>query len=173
MIAFLAFLATVPAANWLVGNAGTVCVPDGPCLIPVGFGLDAPSGVLVIGLAFVLRDQVHRALGAKASLLAIAIGAALSAVIAPADLVVASAFTLLAAELLDFAIYAPLYRRRLILAVVLSSVAGTALDSVMFLWLAFGSLDHLAGQIVGKLWMVGAATTFIWVRERTAVRAAV
>lgn len=173
MIAFFAFLATVPAANWLVGNAGTVCVPDGPCLVPVGFGLMAPSGVLVIGFAFVLRDQVHRTLGAKAALLAIAVGAALSAMVAPPGLVVASAMTLLAAELLDFAIYAPLYRRRLILAVLLSSAAGIAVDSVMFLWLAFGSLDHLSGQIVGKLWAVAAATAFIWVRERTAVRAAV
>ena len=61
--AFLAaFIACVPAANWLIGNLGTVCVPQGPCLIPVtpGFngsgGLTAPSGVLMVGLALVLRD---------------------------------------------------------------------------------------------------------------------
>ncbi|MEZ5888999.1 MAG: hypothetical protein R3D52_01315 [Xanthobacteraceae bacterium] len=27
-------------------------------------------------------------------------------------------------------------------------------DSIVFLWLAFGSLDFLAGQVVGKAWMV-------------------
>ena len=36
-----AFVATVPAANWLIGNVGTTCVPNGPCLLPVGFGLSA------------------------------------------------------------------------------------------------------------------------------------
>ena len=70
-----AFASTVPAANWLIGNAGTECIPHGPCLIPVGFGLHAPSGVLMIGAALVLRDMVHEAGGIRAALIAIAIGA--------------------------------------------------------------------------------------------------
>ena len=49
----LGFGLCIPAANWLIGNAGTVCVPNGPCLIPVAPGLMAPSGVLMIGLALV------------------------------------------------------------------------------------------------------------------------
>ncbi|MBN4747477.1 VUT family protein, partial [Pandoraea nosoerga] len=52
------FIATIPLANWLIGNVGTTCVPGGPCIIPVGFGLMAPSGVLMVGLALVLRDLV-------------------------------------------------------------------------------------------------------------------
>src|SRR3546814_11445581 len=51
----VAFTACVPAANWMIGNLGTVCVPDGHCLIPVGHGLKEPSGVLIVGLALVLR----------------------------------------------------------------------------------------------------------------------
>ena len=62
-LALAGFVATIPAANWLIGNLGTTCVPNGPCLIPVGFGLMAPSGVLMIGLALVLRDLVQRRLG--------------------------------------------------------------------------------------------------------------
>jgi hypothetical protein len=31
------FALTIPAANWLIGHAGTVCLRDGPCLIPVAF----------------------------------------------------------------------------------------------------------------------------------------
>ena len=39
----------------------------------------------------------------------------------------------------------------------------------LFLWLAFGSLDFLGGQIVGKLWMVLIATPLIvWLRRRDA-----
>lgn len=154
--AFLAaFIACVPTANWLIGNLGTVCVPQGPCLIPVApFGITAPSGVLMIGLALVLRDLVQRRLGKRWTLGAIAVGAALSGLIAPPALVMASAVAFLLSELADFAVYTPLQKRGLIRAVLLSSLAGLCVDSVVFLYLAFGSLDYLAGQIIGKAWMV-------------------
>ena len=42
-LAFLGFLACVPLANWMIGHAGTVCVPNNPCLIPVAPGIMAPS----------------------------------------------------------------------------------------------------------------------------------
>ncbi len=154
LAAFALFLACIPLANWLIGHVGTVCVPDGPCLIPVAPGLMAPSGVLMIGAALVLRDIVQRALGAVWALGAIAIGAALSLAIAPASLVLASSAAFLLGELADFAVYTPLQRRRLLLAVIASSLVGLAVDSVVFLFLAFGSLDYLAGQVVGKAWAV-------------------
>jgi uncharacterized PurR-regulated membrane protein YhhQ (DUF165 family) len=166
MIYFFAFLATVPVANWMIGNIGVHCVPQGPCLIPVGFGLDAPSGVLMIGLALVLRDMLHRAMGWHWALTAIAAGSVLSYAVAPPEIVFASVAAFAFAELLNQAIYAPLYRKRLIVAVVASSAAGTIADSALFLWLAFGSLDYLAGQVVGKMWMVAAASAFIWTRSR-------
>ena len=53
-------------------------------------------------------------------------------------------------------------RKRLILAVVASSTVGLVIDSVLFLYLAFGSLDFVSGQIVGKAWMVVLALPFIW-----------
>lgn len=34
-----------------------------------------------------------------------------------------------------------------------SNLVGAVIDSALFLWLAFRSLDHLAGQVVGKAWM--------------------
>jgi queuosine precursor transporter len=150
--AFIGFLATIPAANYLIGNVGTVCVPNGPCLVPVGFGLEAPSGVLMIGIALVLRDAVHRTLGARAALVAIALGGLASWWIAPPYLVIASVTAFLLAELADFAVYAPLARKRLALAVLLSGIVGSVVDSAVFLLIAFGSLDFLAGQIVGKVY---------------------
>ena len=54
----------------------------------------------------------------------------------------------------------------MVLAVVLSSAVGLVVDSVVFLLMAFGSLDFLAGQIIGKGWMVLLAIPFIWlIRE--------
>jgi hypothetical protein len=164
---FLAlFCLTIPAANWLIGHAGTVCVPDGPCLVPVAPGVMAPSGVLMIGIALVLRDLVQRRLGAGFSVAAILAGALLSAALAPAALVLASASAFLLSEFADFAVYTPLARKRLVLAVLASSLVGLVVDSIVFLWLAFGSLDFLLGQIIGKTWMVLLSLPFVALLRR-------
>ena len=163
----LGFGLCIPAANWLIGNVGTVCVPRGPCLIPVAPGLLAPSGVLMVGLALVLRDMVQRRLGLGWAAAAVLAGAVLSALLAPPSLVAASAAAFLVSEAADLAVYTPLQRRGLVLAVALSSVAGLVLDSLVFLLLAFGGLDFLAGQVVGKLWMVLASLPLVaWLRRR-------
>lgn len=161
------FCLTIPAANWMIGNVGTVCAANSPCLIPVAPGLMAPSGVLMIGAALVLRDLVQRRLGVEFGIGAIVAGAGISAAIAPASLVTASAAAFLLSELADFAVYTPLARRRLVTAVVASSMVGLVFDSIVFLWLAFGSLDFLVGQIVGKSWMVLFAVPFVaYLRRR-------
>lgn len=159
--ALLLFLLTVPFANWLIGHVGTVCVPNGPCLVPVAPGLMAPSGVLAVGLALVLRDVVQRCLGAAWGVGAIVAGVGLSLAIAPPALVLASGAAFLLSELADFAVYTPMQRRGLIVAVVASATAGLVVDSIVFLTLAFGSLEFLAGQIVGKAWAVLLTLPFI------------
>jgi len=162
-----AFILTIPLANWMIGNFGSVCIPNGPCLISVGFGLDAPSGVLMIGLALVLRDLVQRRLGKNWTIGAIAVGTIASAFVAPPTLVMASTVAFLFSELADFAVYTPLQKKRLITAVLASSFVGLMVDSVLFLYLAFGSLDFMWGQVVGKSWMVLIAIPVIWwIRER-------
>lgn len=148
------FALTIPVANWLIGNVGTTCVPNGPCLVPVWPGIEAPSGVVMIGLALVLRDIVQRRLGPLAGLGAIALGALISAFVAPPAIVMASVAAFLLSELADFAVYTPLQRRRFVTAVVASSIVGLIVDSIVFLQLAFGSLDFVGGQIIGKAWMV-------------------
>jgi len=164
---FVGFALCIPAANWLIGNVGTVCPPDGPCLIPDAPGIMAPSGVVMIGLALVLRDMVQRRLGVKWAAAAVVVGAAISAAVAPPALVVASAVAFLISEIADLAVYTPLQRKRLILAVFASSIVGLVVDSVIFLSLAFGSLEFLTGQILGKAWMVLLALPFIWLlRQR-------
>jgi queuosine precursor transporter len=162
------FALTIPLANWLIGHVGTSCVsPHGPCVVPVAPGLMAPSGVMMAGIALVLRDLVQRRLGTAISALAIVFGSGLSALLAPASLVVASATAFLLSEFADLAVYTPLARRRLVAAVVASSSVGLVVDSVVFLWLAFGSLDFLAGQVVGKAWMVLLSIPFVaWLRRR-------
>lgn len=164
-LVFLAFLATIPAANWMIGNIGTECIPMGPCLIPVGFGFAAPSGVLLIGVALVLRDFVQHELGMRWALAAIALGVVLSALVAPTSLVLASAVAFALSELLDLAVYTPLRRRHLPLAVVASGIVGAVADSAAFLWLAFGSLAFIEGQVIGKMWMTLFVAAVLWLRQ--------
>ena len=164
---FLAgFALCIPLANWMIGNVGTKCVPNGPCLMPVGFGVMAPTGVIMIGLALVLRDLVQRRLGVGWAAAAVVAGAAISAFLAPPALVVASGAAFLLAETADLAVYTPLQRRGLVTAVVASSIVGLVIDSVLFLYLAFGNLDYLRGQVLGKSWMVLAAIPFIVLLRR-------
>lgn len=67
----------------------------------------------------------------------------------------------------DLGVYTPLQRRRLVLAVFFSGIVGIIVDSVIFLYLAFGSLDFVVGQIVGKAWMVTLSLPIIaWIRSR-------
>ena len=163
----IAFILTIPAANWMIGNVGSVCPENSPCLIPVGFDVMAPSGVIMVGLALVLRDLVQRRRGKLWALGAIVAGALLSALIAPRALVLASGAAFLVSELADFAVYTPLQRKRLVLAVFMSGVVGLVVDSILFLQLSFGSLDFLNGQIIGKTWMIVLALPIIWwIRQR-------
>jgi queuosine precursor transporter len=167
IVSLILFALTIPSANWLVSNVGTECVPDGPCLIPVAPGLMAQSGVTMIGLALVLRDFVQRCLGIPVAISAILVGAVLSALVAPPALVFASAAAFLLSELVDFAIFTSYGPHRLVRGVIASSLIGLWVDSIVFLWLAFGSLDFLAGQVVGKAWMLLLSIPIIaWVRWR-------
>jgi hypothetical protein len=170
VLALVGFGLCIPAANWLIGHLGTVCVPGGPCLVPVAPGLMAPSGVLMIGLALVLRDLVQRRLGVGWAAGAVLAGAALSAFVAPPALVVASAAAFLLSEFADLAVFTPLQRRGLVLAVAASGAVGLVVDSIVFLWLAFGSLDYLAGQVVGKAWMVALALPLVALLRRRDAR---
>ena len=161
-----AFAASIPAANWMIGNVGTFCTPDGTCLIPVAPGLTAPSGVLMVGFALVMRDLVQRRLGLGWATGAILIGGALSWAVAPPALVVASVAAFLFSEFADLAVFTPLQKHGLVSAVVLSSIVGIAVDSALFLYLAFGDLAFFWGQVIGKGWMVLAAGPFIALLRR-------
>ncbi len=162
MWALIGYIATIFLANWAIVTFGPV---------PVGFGLVAPAGVYFAGLAFTLRDLVQDRLGRVAVVVAILVGAALSAVLSP-EFALASGVAFLVSELLDFAVYTPLRQRNWIVAIALSNTVGLLADSALFLWLAFGDLAFLPGQIVGKAWMTLLAAACLWfVRQRLAPRA--
>lgn len=160
LVALVSYILTIIAANVAITLIG---------LVPVGFGLVAPAGVYFAGLAFTLRDAVQETLGRRWTVIAILVGAGISAALS-SRLALASGAAFLISELADFAVYTPLRHRSWLTAVVFSNTVGVIIDSALFLWLAFGSLEFLTGQIVGKLWMTALAVVFIIVWRRMTTR---
>lgn len=150
------FLGCIVGANWAIEQFG---------LVPVGFGLMAPAGVYFAGLTFTFRDLAHDSVGRRWVVAAILVGAALSYLISPA-FAVASGVAFLASEMADLAVYSPFRRRSWLGAVALSNTVGLVIDSALFLWLAFGSLEFLPGQVVGKAWMTALAVLVLWGARR-------
>jgi hypothetical protein len=164
--AFAAFVGTVYAANWALETYGIIDLP----LI----GLTAPAGVYFAGLAFGVRDVVHETLGRRWVAAAIVVGAVLSYVISDGaeipggkvSIAVASGVAFLISETADLAIYDPLRERRWWGAVTASNAVGAVVDSALFLWLAFGSLEFIEGQIVGKVAMILPVLPLVWLTRR-------
>lgn len=141
-------------------------------VVAIAPGVMGPSAVYVAGLAFVVRDYLHRAAGPYWCVAAIIVGAVLSALFNPA-LALASGLAFLFSELADLLVFVPLRKRGFIKAAVASNVVGIVLDSLIFLLLAFGSLAFLPGQIVGKAYATVAFVVFELLRRKLAKRSPV
>ncbi|MER7937864.1 MULTISPECIES: VUT family protein [unclassified Streptomyces] len=96
MLLTTAYAATVPAANVLIDQFGAV---------PVGFGLTAPAGVFMAGVALVLRDLIQEQCGYRSVLCCIAAGSVLSLVYASPGLALASVLAFALSELVDTYLY--------------------------------------------------------------------
>jgi len=141
---FTVFVATVYGANWSLDKWG---------FVSIGFGQVAPAGVYVAGLAFTARDQLREASGRNLSLVAVAVGAVVSWWLEDIPrIALASGVAFVVSETADTFVYEPL-RHKWATAVLASNAVGLAVDSALFLWIAFGSIAHVQGLIVGKVLM--------------------
>jgi uncharacterized PurR-regulated membrane protein YhhQ (DUF165 family) len=155
LLALIVYILSIPTANWVFQQFGNV---------PIVAGLAAPSAALVVGFTFLARDYVHRDLGVSVVLGAIALGTALSFFISP-SLALASGAAFLFSELADLFVFQRLRDRGFSRAVTASNVVSAIVDSIIFLWLAFHSLDHLAGLLAAKV-----AITVVWLAMRELAR---
>jgi uncharacterized PurR-regulated membrane protein YhhQ (DUF165 family) len=148
----LGFLLCIIGANWAISEFGVV---------PVGFGLMAPAGVYFAGLTFGLRDLIQESGGRSWVWSIIILGALISYFISDGSsipggytsIAFASGIAFLLSETMDFLVYTPLRTRHLNTAIILSNTVGAIIDSIVFLILAFGSINLIYGQILGKIWM--------------------
>lgn len=145
----LPYLASIPAANWMINNVGTQMFPDAPHTIPVGFGYQAPSGVLMIGVALAARDLVQEKTNRTTVMAAIIAGIIISFFVNK-DVATASAIAFAVSELCDFFAYNKIKQCSVALAVAVSGIIGGIIDSLLFLQIAFGSTQFWQGQIIGK-----------------------
>lgn len=160
ILAFVAYLITIPLANYSISHWGTAVAP-GLHTIPVGFGYSAPSGVLFIGLGLAGRDAVQYLVGVRWTLLAIVAGIVLSYAINP-QVATASAAAFALGELIDLAVYTPIRERSYPAAVLFSNASGAVVDTFVFLPLAFHSINFWQGQVVGKIEVGVLCALFVW-----------
>jgi len=145
------YVAAIVGANWAIERFG---------IVPVGFGLMAPAGVFFAGLCFEFRDLVQDTLGRWWAVVAILIGAGLSAFIST-QFAFASGVAFLLGELADFTIYTPMRRRFWLVAMIVSNTIGDIVDSAIFLYLAF-----ITGQVVGKAYCTLIPVALLWLIRR-------
>ncbi len=160
-----AFLLCLPAANLLIQNVGTVCVPNGPCLIPTGFGFMAPSGVLMIGAALLLRDAIHEIWGRSTAIVLILLGGLVSVPFVGSHLLVASLLAFFVSEMADFFVYDRFRKQNKGNAVLASGVVGAALDTALFSYVAFGTLAWQPGLLLGKMYATLFVAAYLYARQ--------
>jgi len=166
-----AYLGSIVAAAWAITHVGHQYAPGAPHVLPVWPGIEAPSGVYLVGLTLVLRDVLQRRVGKRVTFGLILVGAALSALISPA-VAVASGCAFLASESVDFGVFTLVEKHGLYRAVLASNAVSIVVDSVIFLSLAFGSLAYVEGQVIGKaLATLAGLAALIVMNQRRAVTA--
>jgi len=158
-----AYVAIVVLANWLASRF----------TVSVGFGRIAPAGVFCIGGVLVLRDWLQQLRGLlwtmplvyTAGLLSWGIGE-LAGWTSLEQIAVASLVAFTVSETVEAVVFTPVRKRSLTLGVALSATVGNALDSFIFLALAFGSQAFFVGQFIGKSEMIAAGTLLTLVRRQ-------
>lgn len=126
----VAYIAAIVIVNWAFGYIGVQPIP----------GTDQvwhPLS-LIVGLWFVLRDFAHREIGGGWIYLPILVGMGLSFILAAPQVALASATAFVISEIADTVVF-QFTRRPFAQRIVFSSLIGVPLDSVIFLWLAFGA----------------------------------
>ena len=134
------YLGSIVIANLLVMNFGII----------EAAGLTFPAGAAAVGFTFTARDLVQRRYGKWGCWVWMLAAAAISALFSP-TLAMASLGAFVVSEGLDWAVFTatPLsFRGR----AIFSNIVGTPLDSVVFVYLAFGPIwEAMWGQTLVKL----------------------
>lgn len=149
---------TLYVLSIVILNYGFAYVP----MINVGFGLFSPMAILA-GLVFVLRDFAQRESGHWV-LVAMAIGAVLSFLLADPYVAVASVAAFATSEIVDYGIYTTTkkpFKDR----VLMSSLISTPVDTAVFLLLISGLTTGTFILMIGSK-MIAAVVIYLYYTRR-------
>lgn len=154
---FFIVLADILAARWIV---------------PLPFGLAVPAGVFAIAPIFTIRDQIHEKYGKRGAYIAVLVASLIAWGVAAimgngllARITLASLFAFFTNELLDTEIYHRLRKRSKLQGIIGSNTVSSLVDSVVFIWIAFGFVWQLMlGQYIVK--MIISIIMGIWITRK-------
>lgn len=156
------YILLIPLVNWAFSWTPLYTLPDGGKWSPFS---------LVVGLVLVFRDFAQREVG-HYIVVPLMIGVAISFAMAPPQIALASAAAFLVSEAVDWAIYS-FTKKPLSARVMLSSLAGAPVDSIIYLTganMAFPGLFSwwtLATMIASKL--LGAYVVYKVIKRKESV----
>jgi uncharacterized PurR-regulated membrane protein YhhQ (DUF165 family) len=160
------FVGLVLLANWLA-SAYVIHVPLTPYL--------APAGVFCIGGVLVLRDWMQQLGGLVATMTLVYAAGLLSWAVGDLagwtsleKIAVASVVAFTISETVEALVFTPIRNRSLTLGVALSATIGNAVDSYVFLTLAFSSTAFFWGQFWGKNESIALGVVLTFARRRLA-----
>jgi len=161
-VAICAYVGAIVLANWMTATLG---------LVPIGLSLAVTAGTFAAGFALIARDWVQVTSGRRVVLVAILVGALVSAFTSNSAIALASGVAFLVSELVDMGVFTPLRKRSLPAAVLLSSIVSAPVDTVLFLALAgFGvTWQAVLGQFIVKTVIALVVASWLSWRRRCSI----
>jgi uncharacterized PurR-regulated membrane protein YhhQ (DUF165 family) len=157
--ATLTYVVLIVVINWGFTVVPLVKMPGGEMWPPLS---------LAVGFVFVVRDFAQREIGHRV-LLAMLVGAGLSYVMASPYVAIASAAAFFVSEFADWLVYT-VTRRPLATRILYSSLLGTPIDSVVFLWgIGHLTVSGVVAMTISK--MLGALVVWWLIRRREGLAA--
>ena len=154
MYSLFTYMALIVGVNWIFAVTPLLELPTGELWSPAS---------LIVGFVFVVRDFAQRRVGHHV-LWAMLVGCAVSWWMASPQLALASAAAFAVGELGDWGLYT-LTRKPFSQRILLSSLLGTPLDSLVFLlFIDMASAEGIVAMSLSKL--LGAFVVFYLVRRR-------
>lgn len=154
MLSVITYIALIAGVNWLFDITPLVELPGGDLWSPAA---------LVVGFVFVVRDFAQRRVGHNI-LWAMLAGCAISWWMASPQLAFASALAFAVGELGDWSLYT-FTRRPFSQRILISSILGAPLDSLVFLFL-IGIASPVSVSVMSLSKIFGAIIVFFLVRRR-------
>jgi queuosine precursor transporter len=160
------FVGLVLLANWLASRF-VVHVPLTPYM--------APAGVFAIGGVLVLRDWMQQLAGLRWTMPLVYAAGLFSWLVGDLagwtslqKIAIASVIAFTVSETIEALVFTPIRNKQLTLGVALSATIGNAIDSYIFLTIAFSSTAFFWGQFWGKNEAIAVGVLLTLARRRFA-----